>query len=181
MVTFHPVTLEKGSAVAQMSELLSALDELESTSILFTLPNADAEGRVLFDLITKFVECHPKTKAFTSLGYQRYLSCLQVVDGVVGNSSSGIVEAPTFKKGTINIGDRQRGRERAASVIDCPPLKKDIKQGIMKLYSQEFQESLNNVVNPHGTGGASNAIVQVLEEVSLEKILKKKFFNLEVL
>lgn len=180
LVTFHPVTLEQSTSEEQMKELLSALSELKNTHIIFTMPNADTNGRILFKLIEDFVSKHPYYKVFTSLGQLRYLSCIQQVDGVVGNSSSGLAEVPSFKKGTINIGDRQRGRIKADSVIDCEPEKKSILKAIEKLNSHEFQKSLDNVVNPYGTGGASEAIVKVLEDIALDDILKKEFYDLEV-
>lgn len=179
LVTFHPVTLEKGASASQMKELLSALDSLNDTHIIFTRPNADTDSRVLFELIDNFVSRHPDTsKGFTSLGQQLYLSCVNQVDGVVGNSSSGLLEVPSFKKGTINIGDRQRGRMKASSVIDCDPQCEDIKTALDKLFSDEFQLNLEMTVNPYGTGGASDAIVNILENTSFEYLLKKHFYDL---
>jgi GDP/UDP-N,N'-diacetylbacillosamine 2-epimerase (hydrolysing) len=179
MITFHPVTLEHSTSDEQMQELLAALGKLKDTHLIFTMPNADTDGRILFKLIEDFVEKHPNSKAFTSLGQLRYLSCIQHVDGVVGNSSSGLHEVPSYKKGTINIGDRQRGRIKADSVIDCGPTRKSIGDALKKLYSTDFQRTLKTVVNPYGTGGASEAIVKKLEDISLSDILKKGFYDLE--
>ena len=179
MVTFHPATLEQGKAAAQMAELLAALEDLHDTYIIFTMPNADHEGRVLFDMINKFVSNHQQTtRAYHSLGQLRYLSCIKHFDGVVGNSSSGLIEVPSFKKGTINIGDRQRGRLKASSVIDCGTSRKAIQTALSKLFSVTFQTSLATVVNPYGSGGASQAIINVLEQTPLDNILKKRFFDL---
>ena len=178
LVTFHPVTLEESTSEEQMEKLLSALGDLKDTHIIFTMPNADTDGRILFNLIESFVKAHPNTKTFTSLGQLRYLSCIKHVDAVVGNSSSGLAEVPSFKKGTINIGDRQRGRIKADSVIDCEPSEESIMEAVKKLYSQEFRNNLNSVINPYGTGGASDAIVKVLENISFGDILKKRFYNL---
>ena len=180
LITFHPVTLETDTAEKQMTELLNALNKLKDTHLIFTMPNADTDGRVIFKMIENFVINNSKAKAFTSLGQLRYLSCIKYVDGVIGNSSSGLAEVPSFKKGTINIGDRQRGRIKAESVIDCQPTKKSIKKAIEKLYSSQFQKNLGNVINPYGTGGASNAIVKILEDITLDNILKKEFYDLEV-
>jgi GDP/UDP-N,N'-diacetylbacillosamine 2-epimerase (hydrolysing) len=130
-------------------------------------------------LIKDFVQKHPHSKAFTSLGQLLYLSCIQYVDGVVGNSSSGLTEAPTFKKGTVNIGDRQRGRIKADSVIDCKPDQQSITKAIKKLNSPDFKNSIETVVNPYGTGGASDSIIKILEDISLDGILKKEFYDLE--
>jgi len=180
LITFHPVTLEHRSSEKQMQELLLTLGELADTHLIFTMPNADTDGRILFRLINDFVEKHPHSRAFTSLGQLRYLSCIQHVDGVVGNSSSGLAEVPTFKKGTINIGDRQRGRIKADSVIDCEPNRQSIGEALKKLYSTDFQRTLKTVINPYGTGGASGAIVKILEDISLDNILKKEFYDLDV-
>jgi len=180
LVTFHPVTLEHSTSEEQMKELLAALGKLKDTHLIFTMPNADTDSRILFRLIEDFVEKYPHSRAFTSLGQLCYLSCIQHVDGVVGNSSSGLAEVPSFKMGTINIGDRQRGRIKADSVIDCEPTRQSIGEALKKLYSTGFQRTLITVVNPYGTGGASEAIVKILEDISLSDILKKEFYDLEV-
>lgn len=180
LVTFHPVTLEHATAARQMEELLRALDRLPDTKIIFTLPNADTGGRVLIPMIAGFVEQHPSAVMFKSLGQLRYLSCLQYVDAVVGNSSSGLLEAPTFRKGTVNIGDRQAGRLRADSVIDCEPTQEDISAALSKLYSADFQQSLVDVVNPYGEGGASLKIVEEISRVPLEGLVRKTFFDIEM-
>ena len=123
-----------------MTELLAALEALEDTHLIFTMPNADNDGRVLIDMIDQFVANHPNARAYSSLGQLRYLSCINYVDGVIGNSSSGLIEVPSFSKGTINIGDRQRGRLKAESVIDCDPFKQSIVNALQHLYSDTFQE-----------------------------------------
>ena len=179
MVTYHPVTLEKGTAVAQMGELLAALNTLEDTHLIFTMPNADTEGRVLFKMIEEFVAQRPHAKAYTSLGQLRYLSTMAEVDAVVGNSSSGLIETPSFRKGTINIGDRQRGRLKAESVIDCDPTQESILVALGKLYSLDFQRVLCHVRNPYGNGGASASIVRKLEQMQLSGLLKKHFYDLD--
>ena len=129
-------------------------------------------------MIDKFVrENSDRAKAFTSLGQLRYLSCLKHVDAVVGNSSSGLTEVPSFKIGTINIGDRQRGRLKAASVIDCDPNKESILYALKQLYSSSFQDQLRTISNPYGEGGASKAIVKTLKNYPFENLLKKQFFE----
>ena len=128
LVTFHPVTFEKNSSLNQFNELLMALKKLHDTNIIFTMPNSDTDGRIIFKLIEDFVKNNPNSKSYTSLGQLNYLSCLKYIDGVIGNSSSGLLEVPSFKIGTINIGDRQRGRIKADSVIDCKPNEKSISQ-----------------------------------------------------
>ncbi len=179
LVTFHPVTLEHSTAKKQFQNLLNALDELEDTKTIFTNPNADTEGRIIIQMIDDYVSKNShKAVAFVSLGQLRYLSAMQFVDGVVGNSSSGLAEAPSFKIGTIDIGDRQKGRIKADSVIDCEPSKESILIAIRKLYSNEFQEQLKNVENPYGEGGAAEKIKKILKEIDLTNILKKKFYDI---
>jgi GDP/UDP-N,N'-diacetylbacillosamine 2-epimerase (hydrolysing) len=180
LVTFHPVTLEKSTAGAQMTELLAALDALEDTHLIFTMPNADTDGRILIAMIEQFVATHPNARVYTSLGQMRYLSCISQVDGVVGNSSSGLIEVPSFRKGTVNIGDRQRGRLKAGSVIDCAPDRQSIADALRTLYSAEFQSGLAMVRNPYGEGGASDKVVRVLQEYPLDQLLKKPFYDLDL-
>jgi len=181
LITFHPVTLEKeGSSSEQMSALLNALAELEQTHLIFTMPNADTGGRELTRMVSDFVNSHDNASMYTSLGQLRYFSCLAQVDGVIGNSSSGLLEAPAFQIGTVNIGDRQKGRLKAESVIDCEPTKVDILEAIERLYSPTFKGSLDTVDSPYGNGGASRAIAQILAEHPLDNLLKKSFYNLSV-
>jgi GDP/UDP-N,N'-diacetylbacillosamine 2-epimerase (hydrolysing) len=177
LITFHPVTLEMSTASNQMEELLAALAALNDTQLIFTMPNADTEGRALIKMVEQFVAQHSNARAYTSLGQLRYLSCIAHVDGVVGNSSSGLAEVPSFKKGTINIGDRQRGRLQAASVINCKPTRQSIDAALEKLYSADFQARLSGVRNPYGEGGASEAIISVVKSVSLEDVIKKRFYD----
>ena len=178
LVTFHPVTLENDTAGHQVDELLAALDELADTHLIFTLPNADTGGRIIRAMIQDYVAVR-QTKAvcFDSLGQLRYLSVMQFVHAVAGNSSSGLIEAPSFRIGTINIGDRQKGRVKAASVIDCEPQRESIGQALRKLFSREFQESLRLVTNPYDQGLVATRVVQVLAEHPLDGILKKTFFT----
>lgn len=179
LVTFHPVTLERRAAKDQFQQLLFALDKLGDTHIIFTKANADTDGRIINTMIDSYVAANSnKAVAFVSLGQLRYLSVLQQVDAVVGNSSSGLIEAPAFKIGTVNIGDRQKGRLKAISVIDCLPEEKDISNALSHLYTSEFQMNLGKVANPYGQGGASNKIADVLRSFSLVHILHKKFNDL---
>lgn len=179
MVTFHPVTLEGAvSSAAQIGELLAALEGLEDTTLIFTMPNADTGARELSVMIREFAQTHTNAKVYASLGQIRYFSCMAQIDGVIGNSSSGLTEAPSFNIGTVNIGDRQKGRLKANSVIDCEPNCQAIQAALEKLYSTEFQASLAFTSNPYGNGGASEAIVKVLAEYPLENIRKKQFYDL---
>lgn len=178
LVTFHPVTLEKGSAEWQIDELLSALSELKNTMIVFTHPNADAEGDVIAEKIKDFIKSGNGRYLFASLGMKRYFSMIKQVDAVVGNSSSGIVEVPSFKKATINIGNRQAGRIQAKSVINCPPEKASILNAIEKAYTKDFQASLKSVRNPYEQENSSERIFNVLKSFDLSGYLEKKFYDL---
>ena len=161
-----------------MAELLEALAQLTDTQLIFTMPNSDNYGRALTKMVRQFVTQNPNACAFQSLGQLRYLSCISQVDGVVGNSSSGLIEVPSFKKGTINIGDRQRGRLQASSVINCEATKMGIQIALEKLYKEDFQATLSQVRNPYGGGGASEKVVQVLKNFAIDGIAKKSFYDL---
>lgn len=178
LITFHPVTLETATAAAQMEELLAALAGRADTNLIFTLPNADTDGRALIRLVEEFVAQHSNARAYRSLGQLRYLSCIAHVDGVVGNSSSGLIEVPSFKKGTVNIGDRQRGRLQAESIINCQPTRQSIATALERLYSSAFQRTLSTTRNPYGEGGASEKIVETIKNYSLDHIAKKAFHDL---
>ena len=179
LITFHPVTLETDTAEKQIKELLNALSNLKDTHLIFTMPNADSDGRIIKQMIDEFVSSYKaRSISFTSMGHLNYLSTLQFVDGVVGNSSSGLAEAPTFQIGTINIGDRQEGRLKAKSVIDCEPKIESIKKAIGTLYSEDFQKSLPFVVNPYGEGEATEKIMEVLKNEPIPKDPKKEFYDL---
>ena len=180
LVTYHPVTLEENMATSEFAELLAALESLHETGLIFTLPNADSEGRAIIRMIEEFVSKNPHASAYTSLGQLRYLSCMNMVDGVIGNSSSGLLEAPSLRKGAINIGSRQDGRIKAGSVIDCPPKREDIIKALQRLYSEEFQAALSTVSNPYGEPGASSKIADLLGKLKLDGVLKKRFHDLNL-
>ena len=179
LVTFHPVTLESKTSKKHFQEILNSLDELRDTNIIFTKANSDVDGKIINQMIDQYTKKNSnKSIGVASLGQLNYLSALQHIDVIVGNSSSGISEAPSFKIGTINIGDRQNGRIKAESVIDCLSNKKDIKRAIKRVYSAEFKNLLKNVKNPYGDGCSSKKIIKVLKNVKLDNILKKIFFNI---
>lgn len=178
LVTFHPATLDTASPAAQMAELLAALAPLDDVGLLFTLPNADAGGRELTRQVQAFVAGRSNARAFASLGQQRYLSCMALVDGVVGNSSSGLLEAPSFHVGTVNIGSRQQGRAQASSVINSEVDRKAIGEALVTLFSAEYRGKLYNVVNPYGNGGASTRIVAEIKRLELDELVKKTFYDL---
>jgi GDP/UDP-N,N'-diacetylbacillosamine 2-epimerase (hydrolysing) len=179
IVTFHPVTLEISTAKEQFQNILNVIDTLKDTNIIFTKANSDADGRVINSMIDKYVSKNKNNSvAFTSLGQLRYLSALQYVDAMVGNSSSGLAEAPSFKIATINIGDRQKGRIMAKSVIDCNCDKDSINNAFKLLYSSNFKNILLDSTNPYGDGCASGKIIKVLKNIDLENILKKSFYDI---
>lgn len=178
LVTYHPVTLASGNPEAPMAELLSALEAFPEATVIFTYPNADTGGRVLIECIDRFVAQHPKTsRAFVSLGQQRYLSLMREADVIVGNSSSGLTEAPALKKATVNIGDRQKGRLKAMSVIDAAEDCQDIIRAIQLAISDEFRRNLPNIVSLYGQGNVSQKIKTTLKTVLLE--VRKPFFDIE--
>lgn len=180
LVTFHPVTLEKNTSKTQFKQILNSINKLFDTNIIFTKSNSDTEGRIINDLIDNYVNLNPhKAIKFESMGNQLYLSALNYIDAVIGNSSSGLAEAPTFKIGTINIGDRQKGRLMTSSIINCEPNEKDIDNAFIKLYSTAFQKKIRNVKNPYGQGGASEKVFKIIKKKNLQSILKKKFFNID--
>lgn len=181
IITFHPVTLENATAEQQFSQILQALDQLVDTRFIFTKPNADSGGKIIVNMIDEYVAAHPDhSMAFTSMGQVRYLSALKHVDAVVGNSSSGLIEAPALNVATVNIGDRQRGRIKADSVIDCLPECTSILQAIEKLYSEKFQKILKCVENPYGQSGMAKKVFEIIRHYPLDNILKKHFYDLEV-
>ena len=175
LVTFHPETLTRSNKIEQISNLLNALGKLKNTSLLFTLPNADIDNKKIIKKIKEFVGAHKNSLFIKSLGQVKYFSYIYHSDGVIGNSSSGLLEVPTFKKGSINIGDRQKGRPQAASIINCMAIEKEITLAIKKLYSKKFQESLREVISPYGKAGASLKIFKIIKKTNLKNITVKQF------
>ncbi len=182
LVTYHPVTLENSSAEEQFSALLNVFNKYNNAAIIFTKANADHDGRIINKLIDEFVNQNKnRAIAFNSLGQLRYLSAIKHCQLVIGNSSSGLIEVPSFKKPTINVGDRQRGRIEAESVITCNPDQESIIDAIELALSDAFQEKFLLLKNPYGEGNSSKKIVDAIINTSIENILKKKFYNLPVL
>jgi len=176
LFTYHPTTLDDvGTIESDIRNILDFFSTLVDTSIILTKANADCGGRVINSILEKYSSKNKNTKLFTSLGQLRYLSALQYVDAVIGNTSSGLVEAPGFKTATINIGDRQKGRVKPESVIDCKANKEDLGVAIKILYSEKFQRNLKNIINPYGEGGASVKTKEVLKEVDLSDLIYKNF------
>lgn len=179
LVTFHPVTLETTSSQQQFSELLKALDAFPDLGIIFTKSNADTDGRIINKMIDDYSKNRKNAIAHTSLGAKKYLSCLKYVDFVLGNSSSGIIEAPSFKIPTVNIGDRQDGRTQAASTINCSPQADKIISAIQKATSEEFIELCKTVKNPYGDGHTSQKILKIILESSPNELIKKRFYDVD--
>jgi UDP-N-acetylglucosamine 2-epimerase (non-hydrolysing)/GDP/UDP-N,N'-diacetylbacillosamine 2-epimerase (hydrolysing) len=179
LVTFHPVTLENNTSEEQTGNLLKVLGEMDDLRIIFTMPNSDSNGRIIMRMIDKFVnENSERCVVFTSLGHLRYLSLLKYVDAVVGNSSSGIIEAPSFKVPVLNIGNRQGGRIRSKSIIDCNPDYDDIKINLQKVLSKSFKESCQHFTNPYEKNDTAEEIYSVLKNFKLDRLINKEFYNL---
>lgn len=180
VVTFHPVTLEENNSREQIKALLDVCEIYKDMKFIFTQANADEGGRIINQMIDEFVEENGHTIAFTSLGMTRYLSALKYCAMVIGNSSSGLLEAPSFGIPTINIGDRQKGRLQADSVINCEPLQADIKKAIQLALSDDFRNKAKSAVNPFGDGNTSEKIIETIKDFMLnDKVnLKKKFYDL---
>ena len=180
LVVYHPVTLEKGSAGHQIDQLLAALSHFGS-KFIFIMPNADTEGRTIAHQIDTFVKRNPASKVFVNLKRHLYLNLLRFVSVMVGNSSGGIIEAPSFELPVVNVGERQRSRIQARNVIDCGNDAESIVQAINQAIGPTFKESLRGLANPHGDGDSSKRIVDVLEGVELgQDLLKKKFFDIRL-
>lgn len=180
LVTFHPVTLEQNTSLGQFQALLEALEGYTSGTIIFTKANSDTDGRIINKMIDQYVTDHQENVlAFTSMGQLRYLSAMKLADAVVGNSSSGIIEAPSFRIPTVNIGDRQKGRIQAPSVINCEPKAADIRVALEKALSGEFRGTLAGMVNPYGEGEVSGKILTEIKRVLAGPVsLKKEFYDL---
>ena len=177
MVTFHPVTLEYERTGQHVDELLAAL-RTSRCDLLFTYPNADTSGRRIIEKIRKFIVRHPRAQAVRSLGIEGYFGAMRHATAMVGNSSSGIVEAASFKLPVVNIGSRQRGRFHGKNVIDSECRRTDISRAIRKALSPRFRASFRRLMNPYGNGHASEKIVRVLRSVPLdEKLLLKRFYE----
>ncbi len=182
LVTYHPVTLEQATAQMQFQNLLNAIDTIDGLHVIFTKSNADTEGRIINRMIDEYVSTKKKSSAisFTSMGQLRYLNAMKHVDAVVGNSSSGIVEAPSFKTPTVNIGDRQKGRIQSRSVINCSPTKDAIIQALKQAFSLEFGQGIQEMTNPYGKENTARNIKEIIKYFDLTNILKKEFYDIKI-
>lgn len=180
LITFHPVTLEDNTSKEQFQELLNSVDEFDDLRVIFTKSNSDTDGRIINQMIDNYVNVNKdKSIVFTSMGQLRYLSTMKYVDLVIGNSSSGIIEAPSFNLPTINIGDRQKGRIQTASIINCKPEKDEISKAIQLGLSDEFRNNIKKADNPYGEGNVTEKILHIIKDFVGKNIdLKKRFYDL---
>ncbi|MCR5356252.1 MAG: UDP-N-acetylglucosamine 2-epimerase (hydrolyzing) [Lachnospiraceae bacterium] len=183
VLTFHPVTLEDSTAEHEFGELLGALDDIPGLRVIFTKANADSGGLIINKMIDDYTALNPdRTMAVYNLGLVRYLSAISMADAVIGNSSSGILETPSFGTPTVNIGDRQKGRLQAGNIVNCKPERRDIRDAIKKCLSDGFREKAKNTVSPYGDGNTSERII---EKIGLffddpERFgIKKQFYNID--
>jgi len=180
LVTYHPVTLEHEDTEIHIRELIAALEKFDCT-VVFTYPNADTSGRQVIQKIQEVALSHSDWLVFVNLGQKNYFSVMSQADAMVGNSSSGIIEAASFKLPVVNIGNRQRGRVRGKNVIDVAHDRAEIVTGIKKALSPEFRSELRDLANPYGAGGAATRIVQKLKGVSLDfSLICKRFHDYQV-
>lgn len=178
LVTYHPVTLENHTAADQCQNLLEALDEFPEYKVIFTLPNSDTDGRVIIRLINEYVSLHSeRCMAIPSLGLQRYLSALKCVSAVVGNSSSGIIEVPSFGIPTLDIGNRQKGRIAAESVVHCGNDSRSIIEGMQQVLSDVFRKQVKHVLNPYEKRDTTKNIYKIISTYPLENLRQKKFYD----
>ena len=180
LITYHSATLSNQSPDESTKQWLQALDYFPDAQVIMTYPGPDAQWGTIVDLIEAYAAAQPDRVFLTkSLGQLKYLSAMNCVDLVMGNSSSGLIEAPSFKIPTVNIGDRQKGRLKADSVIDCEENADSIQKAIQKALSKDFQESLTNITNPYGDGNATKKIIPKLAQVDLKKLKQKIFYDIK--
>lgn len=180
VVTLHPTTLDDKDVLIDLNEMLKAIDAFSDMKFVFTKANADHGGTMINQRLEGYCHEHENCKLFASLGMQRYFSCIQYAAAVLGNSSSGIIEVPAFGIPTINIGDRQKGRLQAQSVLNCPAKAQEIISTMKKSVSSEFQKEAKQAVNPYGQGNTSEEIVKTIKKFLMSDVnmLQKSFYDL---
>ncbi len=178
LVTFHPITLEKETAENYFKNVIEALDDFRECNIIFTKTNADTEGRIINSLIDEYIIYNKNAVSFISMGQELYISSLRYVDLVLGNSSSGIIETPTFKVPTVNIGDREKGRIMAKNIINCNYTKTDIKRAISKGLSLDFKKKIKYMKSPYDNGETAKKICKIMQNYKIPNNTKKEFYNL---
>jgi GDP/UDP-N,N'-diacetylbacillosamine 2-epimerase (hydrolysing) len=175
LITYHPVTLEHERTDEHVDSLLRALEGFNN-ELIFTYPNADTGNTAIISRLRAFVACHSRAHIFTNLGWRRYQSLQRYVGAIVGNSSSGMIEAASFKLPVVNIGQRQAGRMRTPNILDVPDRAEAIAEGILRALSAEFRTGLSQMESPYGKGDASKKILQVLKALPLDgTVLRKQF------
>ena len=180
LITYHPVTLSESDPIDDINALFEAIDEHSDLRVIFTMPNSDTGGQVIADAIERYAEEHTdKVRVYKSLGMKRYLSVMKYCAAVVGNSSSGIIETPSFHIPTLNIGSRQDGRIAADSVYNCGTNKESIAAGLDYILSDKFRERAANTTNPYEKEGTAQAIFDVISTYPLNDVIKKQFYDYE--
>ncbi|MFD2705619.1 UDP-N-acetylglucosamine 2-epimerase [Salibacterium lacus] len=178
LVTYHPETLNREQAKIGIENIMHVVEHFSDAAFIFTKSNADTEGRMINETIKGYADQYPhRVKLYDSLGQLRYLSVIQYVDAVIGNSSSGILEVPYFRKPTIDIGDRQKGRIKPESVISCANDSEAIIRAVKQAGTDEFQKKLHTVQSPYGNGNAANIIFDTIKKADLQKLIPKPFFD----
>lgn len=178
LVTYHPVTNGVSDALTEVSALVAALEAIPEATVIVTMPNADPDHQVIIDVLRGAADRNLGRWLFSeSLGQENYWSVMALATAVVGNSSSGILEAPSFPTATVNIGPRQDGRIFAQSVVSCPPTQAAISRALNQVLSQDFRQALANVANPLGGAGAGRRIVSVLENLTSDTLKKRDFYD----
>lgn len=179
LITYHPVTLEHEQTEWQVSQLLEALQEID-LPMVFTMPNADTNGRIIHRMIQEFVNLNPARWLVDNLGTRNYYSLMALAAAMIGNSSSGILEAPSFGLPVVNIGTRQKGRLRTPNIVDVGYSKAEVSHGIQKAISNEFRESVADLPSPYGDGNAAERIITVLKQTELgDRLVTKRFVDWE--
>ena len=179
LVTFHPITLEENETKNHFQNLLDAIDTIPGLHVIFTKANADTEGRIINQMIDAYVsKTSQKSVSFTSMGQLSYLSAMKHVNAVVGNSSSGIIESPSLKTPTVNIGDRQKGRVQAQNIINCSANKEEIVLAVKKALSPNFRKSMEKIKNPYEKKYTAKNIIKIINKFNLNGILRKKFYDI---
>lgn len=177
IITYHPVTIENNEEY-EVAQLLKAISDFSEYQIIFTMPNADQNNKVITKLIKEYIKNRKNSYLFSSLGQLKYLSCVALSNVVIGNSSSGILEVPSFKIPTVNIGSRQSGRVKSASIIDCKAEYTSIFNSIKKALSSDFKKDIKKMKNLYEKKDTSNSIYKILKNVALKEIIQKKFQDL---
>jgi UDP-hydrolysing UDP-N-acetyl-D-glucosamine 2-epimerase len=179
IVTYHPVTLEFTETAWQIEQLLIALTKI-NRPIIITYPNADTSGSLIIETVDKFAESNQNIRAFSNLGTRRYFSLMAIADAMAGNSSSGILEAASFRLPVVNIGNRQKGRVRNENVIDVGYSEKEISNGLAKALSSDFKAKMGSIKNLYGDGQAAERIVNILAGAKIDtSVVQKSFYDLE--